>query len=181
MEQSLGILVVAALAVLFVILSGVRKKRIEPYLDAFAHAFCELSDHVLGDSRGTAAQLSTEHSEGGALHARPAEFQPEAIREILSRGADAYALQRIQTMYESRGKAQEHLANFNLIGKKINGVLNRVYDLANLSLSIINDPDLLTTQQDLDDFQFFLQKQTYLRNTTLASIVSEECRRAIAA
>lgn len=179
MKEILGILIIAAVAGLIVLLSEVRKKRIQPYLDAFVRAFCDASDHLLGevDSHGV---IQTEPIGSGAQRLLPAEQQPSAVRALLERGIDDYVHQKIREMFDLRAKAQAHLTGFNLIGKRINGVLNRVYDLANISFSIVNNPATPLSADDVKDFDFFLNKQAYLRNTTLAAIASSECKAAIA-
>ncbi|MDO4572203.1 MAG: hypothetical protein Q4C13_02455 [Clostridia bacterium] len=179
MDRTLGILIVAAVAVLFLLLSGLRRRRIQPYIDAFAKAFCEASDHLLGSTRSFGA-IATEWTGGGLIRVLPAEEQPEALRALLERGVDDYVLERIRSMFELRAEAQKHLSVINLIGKKVNGVMNHVYDMANVSFSVINDQSILLKKEDLESFQQFLNKQAYIRNTTLASVVSEACQKEIA-
>ena len=59
-------------------------------------------------------------------------------------------------------------------------MLNRVYDVTNLSFSIIDNPRVVLSAEQVEDFHFFLNKQAYIRNTTLAAIVSADCKTAIA-
>ena len=179
MKEILGILIIAAVAGLIVLLSEVRKKRIQPYLDAFARAFCEASDHLLGDV-DTHGVIQTEPIGNGAQRLLPAEQQPSAVCALLERGVDDYIHQKIREMFNQRAEAQAHLTGFNLIGKRVNGVLNRVYDLANISFSIIDNPSTPLSADDVKDFDFFLNKQAYIRNTTLAAIISDKCKAAIA-
>ena len=180
MEHWIGALAVAIVAALLILTSQLRHKRIYPYLDAFAQAYCEAADHVL-HGRVIPDTPAVERLDGGGVALLPAEAQPEAVRSLLEQGIDDYVMQRLRTMYEMRAKAQEHLTGINYVGKKINGVLNRCYDLANLSFSIINDPTVVRREEHLDEFRFFLTKQRFLRTTTLASVVSEECRKKLAA
>ncbi len=179
MEKLVAIIIVAAAAALILFSSRLRRKRIQPYLDDFATAFCEASDHLLGSANffGT---LKTEAAGNQRFRVLAADEQPEAIRALFERGVDDYVLERIRSMFQLRDEAQKHLTSVNLIGKRVNGVMNRVYDMANLSFSIINNPELPLKESDLQDFDFFLNRQEYIRNTTLAAIVSDECRARIA-
>lgn len=175
---SVGLIAVIAIGILF--LSQIRKKRIQPYIDAFATAFCEVSEHIL-PKEGIAETLAVKPLEAGRVRALPKEQQPEPIRALIEKGIDEYALERLRTMFAMRMKAQEHLSSFNLIGKKINGVLNSTYDLVNLSLSIIHDPSIVKTADDVNEFRRFTQKQRELRTKTLASVASEEWKEKYAA
>lgn len=179
MDKVLGILIVGVVAALFWALSGLRKRRIQPQLDAFAKAFCEASDHLLGTVRQFGV-VATEPAGGGLVRVLPAGEQPSALSELFERGVDGYVMERIRDMFRLRAEAQAHLTTVNLIGKRINGVLNHVYDMANISFSVINDQNVLLKAEDLESFRLFLNKQDYIRNTTLASIVSEACKREIA-
>lgn len=179
MKQYLGILIIAAMAGLIWVLSWLRKRRIQPLLDRFARIYCEAADHMLGEADHCGA-LNAERLEDGGLRVLGPEEQSEAIRTLFERGVDDEARALIRAMFETRGEIQAHLTGFNLIGKRINGVLNRVYDVANLAFSIIDDPGVVLSGEQAQDFDFFLNKQAYIRNVTLAAVASARCRAEIA-
>lgn len=178
MEQLVGVLVIAAVVVLLLLLSRIRRRRVQPYVDAFAAACCEAAEHLLGGTEPL-GRVRTEALDDGRRRLLPAEQQPEKIRALLEAGVDEYALARMRSMFALRQSAQERLSAVNLIGDRINGVLNRVYDLFNLSLSIIHDPCVTLSADEERDFDFFLNQQAYLRGVTLAAVVSEACKATI--
>lgn len=175
MERIVGILVVAAMAALILLLSYVRKRRIQPYLDAFARAFCEASAHLMNGT-GPAGRVRTEALADGRLRLLPAAEQPAGVRAALEKGADDYMMTRLGTMCEMRAAARTHLTTFNLIGRRINSVLDRVYDLAEQTAVILRQPDAALSASALEDLDFFLNRQAYIRGTTLSAIVSEACK-----
>ena len=177
--QTLTIVVVGGLALLFWFLSQRRVKRLQTYTDRFARAFCEAYDHVLPTTEVPDA-LRYDQTEGGALRVLPGERQPDQIRALFEKGVDDYIMERLRAMYALRDEAQALLTTVNLVGNKYNAVLNHCYDLANLFFSFVDDPAKLTTKEDLERFSSYLNRQKFLRNTTLASIVSEDCKAEIA-
>ena len=82
---SVGLIAVIAIGILF--LSQIRKKRIQPYIDAFATAFCEVSEHIL-PKEGIAGTLAVKPLEAGRVRALPKEQQPEPIRALIEKGVD---------------------------------------------------------------------------------------------
>ena len=176
--QWLSILIVAAVAALFWWLSKQRERRLYAYTDPFARAFCEAADHLLTGFDANAT-LRYRVEDGGYLTVLPAEEQPEAIRALLQKGVDAYVMERLRTMYRMRDEAQALLTTVNLVGEKYNAALNHCYDLSNLFFSFVDDPRKLKTMGDLSTFNEYLQKQAFIRNTTLAAITSDACKREI--
>lgn len=179
METFWGILVVGAMAALFVVLSGVRRRRIQPQLDDFARAFCRVSDHLLGTTQRFGV-IAVESAGGDMVRVLPAEAQPVAFCELLERGVDEYAMECLRDMFRLRAEAQAHLTSINLIGKRINGVLNHVYDMTNVSLSVLHDRSVPLKKEEWESVQLFFNSQAYIRSTTLASVVSDPCKKEIA-
>ncbi len=177
--QMLAIVIVGGLAVLFWLLSQRRVRRLQTYTDRFARAFCEAYDHAL-PTTDVADALRYDQTEGGTICVLPGERQPEQIRALFDRGVDEYILERLHVMYTLRDEAQALLTTVNLVGKKYNAVLNHCYDLTNLFFSFVDDPAKLKTKEDLEHFTSYLNRQKFLRNTTLAAIVSEDCKAEIA-
>lgn len=177
--QVFTVVIVGAMAAFLWWLSTLRAKKIQQFTDPYAEAFCKAADHVLGTSPINAS-LNYEKVEGGQIHVRPVEDQPEIIQEIVRRGVDAYALSQINDMYLYRDKAQELLTTVNLIGKRYNMVMNHTYSLTNLFFTVLADITMIKSEKDLDDFHSYLQKQEYLRTSALASITSEACQKRIA-
>lgn len=176
-----GMLLVLGVAGALLGISYLRKRRVEPCLDAFAEAYCEAVDHILGDPRALqSAWLATETTADGLFRLAPMDRQPMALRTLFEKGVDAYAMERLQTMYDQRSKAQEVLSGINMLGKRINPVLNNTFDLINESLSLLHKPDVTFDQKSLDRFHYFLHKQQHVRNVALASIVSTRCKQRIA-
>ena len=176
--RGVAILVVGAVACLFWWLSTRRVKRLHVYTDQFARAFCEAYDHVLPTVE-VAETLRYTRTESGRIEVLPADQQPEPIKALLEKGVDSFIMDRLRDMFRLRNEAQSLLTTFNLVEKKFNSALNRCYDLTNLFFSFVDDPSKLRTQDDLDNFSFYLNKQAFLRSTTLASIISEECKQEI--
>lgn len=173
-----SILVVGAVAILFWWLSNQRVKRLHAFTDRFALAFCEAAEHVL-PAYTDALVLQYRKSESGLITVLPAEEQPDGMRDILSRGVDAYVMERLRTMYQMRDEAQALLTTVNLVGDKFNAPMNYCYDLSNLFFSFVDDMRKLRTQEDLKSFTDYIEKQKFIRNTTLAAIVSDACKMKI--
>lgn len=178
--QILSIAIVAALAAFLWWLSNRREQRLHAYTDEYSRAFLEAAEHI-GAKVDLNAALNTERTADGNLRILPKEDQPEVVRAMFEIGADAYVMERLRAMYALREKTQANLTTVNLIGNKFNAVLNSTYNMANYFFMAINKPGAVLTEKEFADAQLFLQKQRLLRNTTLASIVSEECAREIAA
>ena len=176
--QGAAVLIIGAVAGLIWWLSTCRVKRLHVYTDQFARAFCQAYDHAL-PATGVTEVLRYERTESGLIQVLPPEEQPEPIRTLLEKGVDAFIMDRLREMFQYRQDAQNLLTTINLVEKKFNSAMNRCYDLTNLFFSFVDDPSKLRTQEDLDNFTFYLNKQGFLRNTTLASIVSEECKKEI--
>ena len=177
--QYLSIALIGAVAIFFWWLSTKRVKKIQKYTDPYAVAFCEAADHLIG-SGPFMAGLCYDTTDGGGIRVRPVEEQPEAIQEMIHRGVDDYAVTRIHTMYQMREEAQQLLTSNNLIGDRFNMVLNHTYNLTNLVYTVLSDITMIKNPSDLNDFNTYLQKQGYLRNVTLASVISEDCKKNIA-
>ena len=100
---SVGLIAVIAIGILF--LSQIRKKRIQPYIDAFATAFCEVSEHIL-PKEGIAETLAVKPLEAGRVRALPNEQQPEPIRALIEKGIDEYAAHHVRHADEGAGTPQ---------------------------------------------------------------------------
>lgn len=180
MEQFLGILLVSLVVAALIGISYLRKKRVGPNLDAFAEAFCEAADHVLGTPYAYgSAWLATETTADGFLRIAPMEQQSELIRELFEKGVDEYCMDRLETMYRQRSKAQETLSGINMFSKRLNPVLNDSYDLLNEFLAFIHQTDASFSRGTLDRFHYFLHEQKHIRNVSLASFVTEGCKQRI--
>jgi hypothetical protein len=182
-------LLVVGIVVLIFWMSGVREKRVQVFSDEFCIAFMEASDHILEtplqeeklkytvesmvDIRGREIKNIKK------IHVRlaPLEDQPEALQKLFRKGIDSFVLERFQTMYIKRDGAQLYLTSINMIEKKYNSALNRIYDIANISFSALKDYSVIQTLEDVENFHFFLHKQNFMRNTTLSSIMSRDARR----
>lgn len=178
MYKILPMLLITAIVVLIFFLSYIRERRVQKFTDEFCKAFMEASDHILDvPLNGEKLKYSIDASTATVLvKLAPLEEQPEAIRRLFEKGIDDYVLDRFKTMHIKRDGAQMYLTSINLIEKKYNGAMNRIYDVANISFSALDDFSVLKTQEDIDDFHFFLYQQDFIRNTTLASIMSRDRR-----
>ena len=174
MQQLSGIVVILALIVMIQLLSKYRKKKIQPFIDSFAEAYCRVTDHVLNGSN-VVDRIRYETGEGGYVHTVPPEDQAESIREIFIRGVDADDIEQIKTMFSMRYETQQYLTSINLIGKKINLIMNRCYDLTNLCLSLIDDPSKIRDKKDIEELEFYFSRQKKIREEMLKEIVSQEC------
>ena len=178
MQDWVAILIVAVFAGILTLLSTLHVKRVRVFTDQFARAFCQAYDHVL-PAIDITETLRYETMDGGVIRVLPASEQPEPIRGLLEHGVDGYIMDCLREMYTQRDQAQALLTSVNLIEKKYNAVLNHCYDLANLFYSFVADPSKLTTKEDYNVFSAYLNKQSFLRNTTLPSIISDACRKEI--
>ena len=159
---------------IILLLSKVRGKKVQPFIDSFADAYCKVTDHVL-HCGNIVEKVAVQAEDGGYVSALPNEQQPESVRAIFEQGVDETDLEQIKTMFEMRSEVQEYLTSFNLIGKNINLIMNRCYDLVNLCLSFIDDPSKIRTKDDLKELSFYFTKQKKIREEMLQSIVSPEC------
>lgn len=176
-ENWWGMLLVLGIAFALFGISYFRKRRIEPSLDAFATAYCEVADHILGDARALQdAWFATETTADGLFRLAPVERQPMALQRLFTAGVDDYAMERLRTMFRQRSQAQDALSGINMLSKRINPVLNNTYDLVNEFLSLLHQPDVTFDQKSLDRFHYFLHKQQHIRGVALASIVSNGYR-----
>lgn len=174
LQQLLGIVVILALMVMILLLSKLRKKKIQPFIDSFAEAYCKVTDHVL-NGNNVIDRIKYDTEEGGYIRALPPEDQPESIRRIFEQGVDADDIEQIKTMFSMQHETQEYLTSFNLIGKRINLIMNRCYDLTNLCLSLIDDPSKIRVKKDIEELEFYFTKQKKIREEMLKEIVSPEC------
>lgn len=191
MEKILPMLLVVGIVVLIFWMSAIREKKVQEFTDEFAKAFIEASDHILGTLtvverlnytiESMVDRKGREIKDKKKLPVRlaPLEEQPEVFRNLFQTGIDAYVLERFQTMHIKRDGAQLYLTSINMIEKRYNSALNRIYDIANISFSALKDYSVIQTIEDVDNFHFFLTKQDFLRNTTLASIMSREAKRSV--
>lgn len=160
--------------VMILLLSKLRRKRIQPFIDAFAEAYCKVTDHVLNGCN-VIDKVGYETEEGGYVRALPTEDQPDAVRQVFERGVDADDIEQIRTMFSMQQETQAYLTSFNLIGKKINLIMNRCYDLTNLCLSLIDDPSKIRIKKDIEELEFYFSRQKKIREELLKEIVSREC------
>lgn len=191
MDRILPMLLVAAIVVLILWMSANREKKVQVFTDEFAKAFIEASDHILGTSLVVERLNYTietmvdrkgrevRNTKKLPVRLAPLEEQPEALKILFRNGIDDFVLERFQTMYKKRDGAQLYLTSINMIEKKYNSALNRIYDIANISFRALNDYSVIQTLEDVENFHFFLSKQDFMRNTTLASIMSREAKRSV--
>lgn len=191
MDKIFPMLLVAGIVVLIFWMSAIREKRVQVFTDEFGKAFIEASNHILvtpmQDERLNYTILATVDGKGREIRDKkkipvrlaPLEEQPEALQGLFQVGIDSYVLERFQTMYMKRDGAQLYLTSINMIEKKYNSALNRIYDIANISFSALNDYSVIKTLEDVENIHFFLHKQDFLRSTTLAAIMSREAKRSV--
>jgi hypothetical protein len=184
------LLIVGIVAMIFW-MSAIREKRVQVFTDEFAKAFIEASDHVLSDvlieEKLSYSIESTVDSRGREIKKSkvipvklaPLEEQPEALQKLFLNGIDSFVLERFKIMHIKRDGAQMYLTSINMIEKKYNSALNRIYDIANISFSSLNDYSAIMTLEDVENFHFFLHKQNFLRSITLASIMSREAKKDV--
>lgn len=179
MEKYLAMLVVALVAGAFYGVSYLKKKKMFPACDRFAETYCALMDRLL-DDRGTQQSLLTESQDGGLLRILPVADQPEALRSMMQKPIDDAMLASVRELYFLRDDIQAQASNGSFSKDKYNAITNQVFDSLNAYLAILQDPTQLISKKDLEQFQYVLQKQKHIRNTTLAAIVSGACAARIA-
>ena len=192
MENILPTLLIAGVVILIFWMSGIREKRVQVFSDEFCKAFIEASDHILdGSLQNEKLKYTVEpmiDKRGREIKSpkrvpvklAPLEEQPEALQILFQKGIDSFVLERFQTMHMKRDGAQLYLTSINLIEKKYNSALNRIYEIANISFSALKDYSVIQTMEDVENLHFFLYQQEFLRNTTLAAIMSKEAKRSLA-
>lgn len=184
-------LLMVGIVVLIFWMSGIREKRVLVFSDEFCKAFIEASDHILEvvlqgeklnyivdsltDNRGR----EIKNTKKVQVKLAPIEEQPEALQKLFLKGIDSFVLERFQTMHIKRDGAQLYLSSINMIEKRYNSALNRIYDIANISFSALKDYSVIQTLEDVENFHFFLYKQDFIRNTTLSSIMSRDAKRSL--
>ncbi len=178
MDKILPMLLIAGIVILIFLLSSIRERRVQKFSDEFCKAFIEASDHILDvplndEQLKYTVDAKTVHSKTVFVKLAPLEEQPEALQKLFKKGVDNFVVERFKTMHIKRDGAQLNLSSINMIEKKYNGAMNRIYDLANIFFSALDDYSVLKTQEDVDDFHFFLYKQDFIRNTTIDSIMSK--------
>lgn len=179
MERYFAMLVVALVAAAFYGVSYYKKRKLFPLCDRFAQCYCELADQMLG-AVDCKASLNFEAMDGGLVSIRPAEEQPEAIRDILQKKVDDSALSKVRELFYLRDEIQAHASNGSFSKDKYNAITNQLFESLNTYLSVINDPSQAFSLKELDYFHYYLQKQAHIRNVTLPSIVSRVCATNIA-
>ncbi|MEA4915811.1 MAG: hypothetical protein VB061_14685 [Christensenella sp.] len=179
MDQFLAILLVLAVAAAFYGVSLLKVRKLHPFCDQFATTYCELTDRLL-DERNITASLSVEKLDGGLNRLRPIEQQPESIRAALSKTIDDSVVDTMRELFFLRDSIQSHASNGSFAKDKYNAITNQIFNSLNLYLSILKDPSLLFSDKDLEQLNYFLQKQNHIRNVTLPSIISRSCAAKIA-
>jgi hypothetical protein len=206
MDKLLPILLIAGIVILIFLSSHLCERRVQKFSDEFCKAFIEASDHLLDvplngdkliytvastnedainvdatkvDATKVAVKFGKAKHAGKTVRIKPAplEEQPETLRKLFEKGIDDFVLDRFKTMHIKRDGAQLNYSPLNMIEKKYNGAMNRIYDIANISFSALEDFSVLKTQEDIDDFHFFLYQQDFIRNTTLSSIISKDAKK----
>lgn len=177
MPEWIAPIIIAAMAGLIWVLTIYRKKRVQKYTDPYCVAFMEICDHILGE-RDYAPGILYE-DDGKVARMLPIDKQPEIIQELLNTKPDEYALERFKLMYELRGKGQLLLSAHTMISSRYNGVLNRLFALAEVLLATMSNIDNLKTRNQLLDLNFVLLNQSKLRNETMPAIMSKEGKNRI--
>lgn len=166
-------LLITGIVILIFLLSYLRERRVQKFSDEFCKAFIEASDHILDVTLQEEMLKYTQDPNTVLVKLAPLEEQPEALRKLFEKGIDDFVVERFKTMHIKRDGAQLYLTSINMIEKKYNGAMNRIYDLANVFFSALEDYSVLKTKEDIDNFHFFLYKQEFIRNTTICSIMSK--------
>ena len=179
MEKYFAMLVVAVVAAAFYGVSYLKKKKMYPSCDRFAEEYCKLADRLL-ENHGTKERLLGESLDGGLVRILPLQEQSEAIQTALQKPIDEAVLASVRELYFLRDDIQAQASNGSFAKDKYNAITNQVFDSLNAYLSIIQDPSQLISQKDMDQFHYMLQKQSHIRNVTLAAIVSRSCAVRIA-
>ncbi len=196
MDKILPMLLVAGIVVIIFWSSNLCERRVQRFTKEFCKAFVEASDHILdvpmnGEKLLYTADTTTYQTSslidkrGKVIRSRKTipiklsnlEEQPEALRKLFEKGIDEFVVERFKTMHMKRDGAQLNLTSINMIEKRYNSALNRVYDIASISFRALEDINVLKTQEDIDDFHFFLHKQDFIRNTILTSIISKDAKK----
>lgn len=178
MDQYLAMLLVAAVAGVFLWISYYRKRKLHPLCDRFAERFCALADGALPNLE-CGASLVAEPTWDGGFRIRPPEGQPEAIRTVLEKPVGGDVLEALRELYLLRDEIQAQASNGSFSKDRYNAVTNQLFNSANMFFTVINNPEATYSQKDLDYFHYFLNKQKHIRNVTLPSIVSKTCGAAI--
>lgn len=195
-DNILSMLLVAGFVVIVYLTSCLCERRVQKFTDEFCKAYLEASDHILkvplnGEKlmysialppSDTAAFVNfrgkgKRNEKKVLVTLKKLEEQPEALRKLFEKGIDDFIVERFKTMHRNRDGAQLNFAPLNMIEKRYNSALNRIYDIANLSFRALEDFSVLKTKEDVDDFHFFLYKQDFIRNTILASIISKDAKK----
>lgn len=194
MDKILSMLLIAGIVVLIFLLSYIRERRVQKFSDEFCKAFIEASDHILdvplnGEKLKYTVNLAADNVNAkldkkernkdfikNSIRLAPLEEQPEALQRLLKKGIDDFVIERFKLMHIKRDGAQLYLSSINMIEKKYNGAMNHIYDVANIFFSALEDFNVLKTEEDINNFHFFLYKQDFIRNTTLASIMSKKAK-----
>ena len=179
MDQFLAILLVVAVAAAFYGVSLLKVRKMHPLCDQFATTYCELADRLLDDKNITSG-ISVEKLDGGWNRIRPLEQQPEPIRAALRKTIDDSVIDTMRDLFFLRDSIQSQASNGNFSKDKYNAITNQTYNSLNTYLSIVKDPSLLFSDKDLEQLNYFLQKQIHIRNVTLPYIVSRSCAAKIA-
>jgi hypothetical protein len=191
MDKILPMLLVIGIVFLIFWMSGVREKRVQVFSDEFCKAFIEASDHILDlqlqeeelkysiETRVDRRGREIKDSKLVLVQLAPLEEQPEALQRLFLKGIDTFVLERFQTMHRKRDGAKLYLTSINMIEKKYNSALNRIYDIANITFSALKNYSVIQTLEDVENFHFFLHKQDFIRNTTLSSIMSKDAKRSL--
>ena len=179
MEKYLAMIVVAVVAAMFYGVSYLKKTKMYPNCDKFAQLFCELADRLLVEPDGK-ANLNVETLDGGLFQIRPSEEQSESIRNAMQKPLDDEVMSALRELFFLRNEIQAEASNGSFSKDKYNAITNLLYDSLNTYLAIIKDPSQYISAKDLEQFHYYFQKQTYIRNTTLPAIVSRACAARIA-
>ena len=174
MDQLLAILLVAVVAAAFYGVSLLKKGKMFPACDRFALTYCELVDRLI-EHHGTQTKLATESLDGGLLRILPVDDQPEEMKRVLQKPIDDAVLTSMRELFLLRDQIQSEASNGSFAKDKYNAITNQIFDSLNAFLSIIQNPNQLISEKDLDQFHYVLQKQNHIRNVTLPTIVSRAC------
>lgn len=179
MEKYIAMLIVALVAGAFYGVSMIKKRKMYPACDRFAETYCQIMDRLL-DDHGTKQSLLTNSMDGSLFCIRPIEEQPEALQAVLKKPIDDAVLSSVRELYFLRDDIQAQASTGSFSKDKYNAITNQVFDSLNAYLSIVQNPTLLISKKDLEQFHYVLQKQKHIRNTTLPAIASAPCAAKIA-
>ncbi|MDO4544434.1 MAG: hypothetical protein Q4C01_07780 [Clostridia bacterium] len=178
MPEWIAPIIILAVVGLIFLATAFRKKRVQKFTDPYCIAFMELCDHIL-QGRDYSPGVKYQNIGKDKAQMLPFEEQTELIKELFMTKPDEYSLERFRKMHELRTSAQEHLMAFSLISNKYNGVLNRLFNLAEVLLIAMSDVNKLETKDQLLDLNFVLLNQEKLRVETMPAIMSEEGKKGI--